>query len=93
MYGYFALRAARFSVPRFIQQSITVLQLIQMIVGCIVNIIAYRYKQAGHSCQTPDNNIIVSLILYAAYLLLFALFFYTSYLQKGLNKSEKDRRD
>ena len=93
MYGYFALRAARFRVPRFIQQSITLLQLIQMIIGCIVNIIAYKYKQDGYYCMTSDNNIIISILLYISYLILFAHFFYSTYFQKGNNKTTKERAD
>ena len=93
MYGYFALRAARFRVPRFVQQSITLLQLLQMIIGCIVNTIAYKYKEDGHNCMTSYNNIFVSLALYAAYLILFAHFFYTSYFQKGTSKTTKERND
>ena len=45
MYGYFALRAARIRLPSTCQQLITLLQLIQMIIGCIVNIAAAYYKQ------------------------------------------------
>ncbi len=93
MYGYFALRAARFRVPQFFQQSITFLQLIQMIIGCIVNIIVYQYKQDGYPCMTPYSNIIFSLVLYAIYMILFAHFFYTSYFQKGTSKSTKERAD
>jgi elongation of very long chain fatty acids protein 6 len=93
MYGYFALRAARFRVPRFIQQSITLLQLIQMITGCIVNIAAYKYKQDGYYCMTSNNNIIISILLYISYLILFAQFFHSTYLQKGMNKSTKERTD
>ncbi len=93
MYGYFALRAARFRVPRFLQQSITLLQLIQMIIGCIVNVIVYKYKQDGYYCMTSYNNIIMSLILYIAYLILFAQFFYSTYLQKGMKKTMKERTD
>ncbi|CAF1183698.1 unnamed protein product [Adineta steineri] len=88
MYGYFALRAARFRIPRFIQQSITVFQLIQMIIGCIVNISAYKYKSDGYYCMTSYSNIIVSLLLYFAYLILFAYFFYTTYLQKRTKKRQ-----
>ncbi len=88
MYGYFALRAARFRVPRFLQRSITLLQLLQMIIGCIVNIIAYKYKQNGYYCMTSDNNIIISLVLYITYLILFAQFFYSTYFSKA--KARKD---
>ncbi|CAF1179444.1 unnamed protein product [Adineta ricciae] len=86
MYGYFALRAARFQVPRWIQQSITFLQLVQMAIGCIVNIAAYKYKQEGHHCMTSYNNIFVSLLLYLAYLLLFAYFFYSTYVRKNVKE-------
>lgn len=93
MYGYFALRAARFRVPRFVQQSITFLQLIQMLIGSIMNIIAYQYKLDGRDCMTSYNNIIISLLLYIAYLILFAQFFYSTYLQKGMNKTTKERTE
>ncbi len=93
MYGYFALRAARFRLPQLFQQFITILQLIQMIVGCVVNIAAFHYKQQGYTCATSYMNIVVSLGLYASYLLLFAHFFYTSYLSKDLMKKSKDKTD
>jgi elongation of very long chain fatty acids protein 6 len=93
MYGYFALRAARIKVPRFVQQSITLLQLIQMIAGCIVNVSAFNYKQQGYSCDTSTTNIILSLALYASYLTLFAHFFYTSYVQKDSMRKSKDKSD
>lgn len=93
MYGYFAFRAARLPLPRFVQPMITVLQLIQMIIGCLINIIAFQYKREGYFCLTSYDNIIVSLILYAAYLLLFAQFFYANYFQKGTNKNKKERTE
>jgi hypothetical protein len=89
MYGYFALRAARIRVPSFVQASITLLQLIQMIAGCIVNVAAFNYKQEGYSCSTSNTNIIISLALYASYLLLFAHFFYTTYLRKDSKRTTK----
>lgn len=93
MYGYFALRAAQIRVPRPLQQSITVLQLIQMLAGCIVNATAYCHKQEGHLCGTSYTNIFLSLALYASYLLLFAHFFYDSYVRKGSVKKVKDRQE
>lgn len=86
MYGYFALRAARIHVPRYFQQFITCFQLIQMIAGCIVNVMAYKYNQEGYLCSTTQTNIILSLLLYASYFILFAHFFYITYLQKKPKK-------
>jgi elongation of very long chain fatty acids protein 6 len=37
MYSYYALKALKFNVSRYISKIITTLQLIQMIIGCIVN--------------------------------------------------------
>jgi elongation of very long chain fatty acids protein 6 len=93
MYGYFALRAARIRVPRFVQQLITFLQIAQMIAGCIVNVAAFNYKQEGYSCATTHMNIILSLALYASYFILFAHFFYVTYLQTDSRKKTKDRND
>ncbi len=93
MYGYFALRAARVRLPRFLQQFITIFQLIQMIIGCIVNIVAFYYKQQEYSCATSYMNIILSLLLYTSYLFLFAHFFYMSYLHKHSMKNSKERTD
>lgn len=93
MYGYFALRAARVRIPRFVQQFITILQLSQMIIGGIINIAAFNYKQQGYACGTSYNNIILSLILYSTYLFLFVHFFYMSYFRKDSTKKSKDRMD
>lgn len=82
MYGYFALRAARIRVSRWVQQTITILQLIQMFVGCWINYLALNYKRQGYLCTTSTSNIILSFALYTSYLVLFAHFFYQSYIRK-----------
>ena len=91
MYGYFALRAARVRLPPFIQQFITFLQIAQMIAGCIVNVSVFNYKQDGYSCNTSDTNVMLSLALYASYFILFAHFFYVTYLRKDSKRKTKDR--
>ena len=93
MYGYFALRAAGIRVPRFAQIFITILQIIQMIAGCIVNVSAFNYKQEGHPCAITTTNIKLSLALYASYFILFAHFFYVTYLRKDSRRKPKDRSD
>jgi elongation of very long chain fatty acids protein 6 len=93
MYGYFALRAARIRVPRFAQIFITFLQIIQMIAGCIVNLSALNYKQEGYPCTISTTNIQISLALYASYFILFAHFFYLTYLSKDSKRKTKERSD
>lgn len=89
MYGYFALRAARIRVPRSLQQGITLLQLIQMIIGCMINLAALEQKRHGKLCATSETNIYISLAMYASYLLLFAHFFYSTYLSTDVTKKSK----
>ena len=47
MYTYYAFRALRYRVPKIIAMVITSLQLVQMIIGCVVNYMAFNYKQNG----------------------------------------------
>lgn len=93
MYGYFALRAARIQLPQLVQIFITLLQIIQMIFGCIVNVAAYNYKQKGYPCDISNTNIILSLLLYTSYFVLFAHFFYMTYMQKDTKQKPKQRAD
>ena len=82
MYGYYALRASRVPLPRFFQISITILQLIQMLIGCFVNVAAYIQKQTDPACEASVINIQLSLAMYASYFVLFTHFFYKTYLSK-----------
>lgn len=80
MYTYYAFRALRYRVPKIIAITITSLQLIQMIVGCAVNYLAFSYKQNGMQCRVSDTNLKLSLLMYCSYFVLFARFFYNAYL-------------
>lgn len=79
----------RIRVPRGVAMIITALQLIQMVVGCLVNIWTYQIKEDGLECQVSDNNIKLSLLMYISYFVLFARFFYNAYLKP----QSKDKRD
>ena len=48
---------SRFRVPRGVAMFITSIQLIQMVVGCVVNYIAHVMKQDGLECHVSDRNI------------------------------------
>merc|ERR1712088_108668 len=81
MYSYYALRAMRFRPPKAVAMLITSLQLLQMVVGCTVNFLAYRYKTDGRECRVSDTNLKLSLLMYISYFVLFARFFHNAYFQ------------
>ena len=69
---------------------ITTLQLIQMVVGTLVNYWTYQMKEDGLECQVSDTNIKLSLLMYISYFVLFARFFYNAYLKpKSSEKAQK----
>jgi elongation of very long chain fatty acids protein 6 len=80
MYTYYALRASRLvRIPRFINVSITLIQMSQMVVGVVVNALAYYYRTNGEFCSTTDRNLQVALLMYSSYFFLFAHYFYQAY--------------
>lgn len=80
MYSYYALRAMKFRVPNQVRMVITVLQLVQMIVGCYINFYAYSMKNQGRFCGISYENIRYSFLMYFSYFVLFAKFFYDAYI-------------
>lgn len=90
MYTYYGLRALKVRVPRPIAITITSLQLVQMVIGVIVNIHAYQMKQNGTACDVSDRNINLCLIMYTSYFILFARFFYKIYI-KGSPRKFQDK--
>ena len=45
LYNYLLME--RYRVPRGVAMLITTLQLVQMVIGCVVNYMAFSYKQNG----------------------------------------------
>lgn len=95
MYSYYALRAMGYKPPRFIPMVITSLQLTQMIVGCAINFWAYDYVQSlqnnngSTKCHISPLNIQLSLAMYFSYFVLFARFFYVTYLSANARKGKR----
>lgn len=94
MYSYYALRAMGYKPPRFIPMVITSLQLTQMIVGCAINFWAYDYVQSvqnsnSSTCHISTINIKLSLAMYFSYFVLFARFFYVTYLSPNARKGKR----
>jgi len=82
MYAHYALRALKIRIPKPISMLITIGQLMQMVVGCYVNIYVYNTKSAGIYCGVSYENVRVSLLMYFSYFLLFLQFFYKAYVDK-----------
>lgn len=82
MYSYYALRAMKFRLPRWISIFITTLQLLQMLTAIFVILVSYSVLSAGRECVTNYRNIALSLSMYFSYLVLFLQFFYKSYIVK-----------
>lgn len=72
---------------------ITMLQIVQMIMGCTVATAAYYYRESGHfECYMSQKDFIVCFFVYFGYLNLFVKFFYKNYLfGKRATEDEKNR--
>ncbi|XP_065202772.1 very long chain fatty acid elongase 6-like [Planococcus citri] len=86
MYSYYTLRALRFSVPKFVMISITFSQILQMVMGCIVVILAVYYRLTEQPCQVSNKDIFFCWCMYFSYLILFSRLFYKLYLSPSKTK-------
>jgi len=83
MYSYYACKAMRMRVPKFVSQMITTGQIVQMIFGCYVNYVAYDMKvNSNAECGNSFENIKYSSLMYLSYFVLFANFFIQAYIVK-----------
>uniref|UniRef100_A0A8C6WP10 Elongation of very long chain fatty acids protein 6 n=1 Tax=Neogobius melanostomus TaxID=47308 RepID=A0A8C6WP10_9GOBI len=83
MYSYYALRAAGFKVSRKFAMFITITQITQMLMGCVVNYLVYSWMQQGQECPSHMQNIVWSSLMYLSYFVLFVQFFYEAYITKS----------
>lgn len=80
MYSYYAIRAAGIRLPKPLAMSITMSQIVQMIIGAIVTFYAYYVRQIkGQQCSISLDRLYAGLAIYISYLMLFANFFIKSY--------------
>lgn len=80
MYSYYTAKAAGVRVPRPCAMMITTAQIMQMAMGLTVQGLVYLWMDEEH-CQTSTENITWGSLMYLSYLILFALFFYDTYLR------------
>lgn len=83
MYSYYALRAAGFKLSRKFAMFITLTQITQMLMGCVVNCLVYSWMQQGQECPSHMQNIVWSSLMYLSYFVLFVQFFFEAYIGKS----------
>ena len=84
----------KYRIPKWVQITVTIFQLSQMVVGCFVNYKAYTYKQAGITCAVAYSNIFWSFVMYAVYFGLFLHFFFVNYLlKKPARTADEPKKD
>uniref|UniRef100_A0A672KYU7 Elongation of very long chain fatty acids protein n=1 Tax=Sinocyclocheilus grahami TaxID=75366 RepID=A0A672KYU7_SINGR len=89
MYSYYALRAAGFKISRKFAMFITLTQISQMVMGCVVNYLVYSWMQQGQECPSHVQNIVWSSLMYLSYFVLFCQFFFEAYVTKTKSNAAK----
>lgn len=90
MYSYYAVRAAGFRVNRKIAMLITSLQLSQMFMGLFAVFYAVYHQAYGHGCETEVPELIFGVVIYMSYMILFAHFFYNTYINPPARARKSD---
>ena len=86
MYSYYAVKASGYRISSLLAQVITFLQILQMVGGLAINIIAFRVLQRGDDCTFTYDSFYFGMVIYISYLILFGNFFYQRYLSKKQTK-------
>ena len=90
MYLHYAIRAYGIRLPTWTSQIVTVLQLLQMLVGIVCNLVAIRVVMRGEPCMMNWNAFNLAMIMYGSYAVLFLNFFIHRYCcKKGLKDRHK----
>lgn len=82
MYAYYAVRASGRRPPRWIAKTITSIQLSQMFAGILLNYLAIKSLLENKTCEMNPFAIGISIFFYASYAILFANFYYWTYIHK-----------
>ncbi|KAM6183462.1 very long chain fatty acid elongase 3 [Erethizon dorsatum] len=90
MYTYYTLKAARVKYPRLLRMLVTSLQLLQMVMGTVVGILTYVWRQE-RGCHSTMEHFFWSFVLYLTYFILFAHFFHQTYIKPQVKTKTKSQ--
>lgn len=91
MYSYFVVQNFCPKVRRY-APLITILQLLQFVVGCSAILSAFGYMARGKSCETERSSLLIHFFVYLSFFVLFTNFFYRSFVQRRRHVSGNVRR-
>ncbi|XP_023224886.1 very long chain fatty acid elongase 6-like isoform X2 [Centruroides vittatus] len=91
MYTYYAMKAMKVSVPRYIAMCITISQILQMFAGCFVTILAFYNYQKGEYCEQTSRSLCFAFLLYFTYVIMFCHLFYNLYVTPKAEKLRKSK--
>ena len=87
LYSYYALTAVGVKVPIRVAKSITIMQLIQMFIGLITTLLAYKTSFIDkEECDVKISVIYVATTVYSSYALLFMYYYYRRYMRPKKKK-------
>lgn len=96
MYTYYALQSFGIKTKKIVSMTITTLQILQMVAGLFIAYYAIQQLFSGKPCDASWYIIQVSLLTYGSYFVLFANYFYQTYIvssKQGASQSKQlDKR-
>jgi len=93
MYSYYALKVLKIQVPKWVNMTITTMQLSQMLFGIFITYYAYHLKNTpGIGCCVQNETVTIAVVIYLSYFILFLNFFVRSYVFKKTNSISKSSK-
>ncbi|CAG7720949.1 unnamed protein product [Allacma fusca] len=86
MYSYYALKALKFQIPKRVSMALTMLQIVQMILGVLGVFFTAGMLYLGVPCRLNMHLVYMGATMASAFLALFINFFARTYLQSGKRK-------
>lgn len=88
MYAYYGMRALGYRFSRAVNISITTTQILQMIFGFSINLLAYYRHRQDSTCQSHPNASLAGTAIFSSLFLLFVHFFVRTYLRPSPHKKD-----
>lgn len=90
MYTYYAFRAAKVKIPRFIALIVTTFQILQMVLGLTTFYFIFLWRNDA-DCKTTTDHLWYGGVMYLSYLILFCHFFYVAYIKPRVTREDSKK--